>query len=47
MIPFAIPVANDLISNPLLLAGLGVALVSTTLPFTFEFEVLKRRSNRT
>ena len=47
MIPFAIPVVPDLISNPvLLLAGLGVALLSTTLPFTFEFEALKRLSNR-
>jgi len=47
MIPFAIPVASDLISNPmLLLAGLGVALLSTTLPFTLEFEALKRLSNR-
>ena len=47
MIPFVIPVAADLISNPmLLLAGLGVALLSTTLPFTFEFEALKRLSNR-
>jgi inner membrane transporter RhtA len=47
MIPFAIPVATDLISNPmLLLAGLGVALLSTTLPFTLEFEALKRLSTR-
>lgn len=47
MIPFAVPVVPDLISNPmLLLAGLGVALLSTTLPFSFEFEALKRLSNR-
>jgi len=47
MIPFAIPVVPDLISNPmLLLAGLGVALLSTTVPFTCEFEALKRLSNR-
>jgi len=47
MIPFAIPVVPDLISNPwLLLAGLGVALLSTTLPFTCEFEALRRLSNR-
>ena len=47
MIPFAVPVVPDLISNPvLLLAGLGVALLSTTVPFTFEFEALKRLSNR-
>ena len=46
MIPFAAPVAIDLVSNPiLLLIGLGVALLSTTLPFTFEFEALKRLSN--
>ena len=47
MIPFAAPVATDLIGNPmLLLAGLGVALLSTTLPFTLEFEALKRLSTR-
>ncbi len=47
MIPFAVPVAGELINNPmLLLAGLGVALLSTTLPFTLEFESLKRLSNR-
>jgi len=47
MIPFAVPVASDLINNPmLLLAGLGVALLSTTLPFTLEFEALQRLSNR-
>jgi inner membrane transporter RhtA len=47
MIPFAVPVIPDLISSPmLLLAGLGVALLSTTLPFTFEFAALKRLSNR-
>ncbi len=47
MIPLAVPVVGDLIGNPtLLLAGLGVALLSTTLPFTFEFKALKRLSNR-
>ena len=47
MIPFAIPVVTDLVDNPmLLLAGLGVALLSTTLPFTLEFEALKRLSTR-
>ena len=47
MIPFAVPVAGDLLDNPmLLLAGFGVALLSTTIPFTFEFEALKRLSNR-
>jgi len=40
-------VVPDLISNPiLLLAGFGVALLSTSLPFSFEFEALKRLSNR-
>ncbi len=48
MIPFAIPVVSDLVGNPvLLLAGLGVALLSTTLPFTLEFEALKRLTTRT
>lgn len=48
MIPFAAPVAGTLISNPLvLLAGIGVALLSTTIPFTLEFEALKRISART
>lgn len=43
MIPFAIPVAGTLITNPLiLLAGIGVALLSTTIPFTLEFAALKR-----
>ena len=47
MVPFAIPVVDELAANPmLLLAGFGVALLSTTLPFTFEFEALKRLSNR-
>ena len=47
MIPFALPVVPDLISNPmLLLAGFGVALLSTSLPFSFEFEALKQLSNR-
>ncbi|MCP4767695.1 MAG: EamA family transporter [Gammaproteobacteria bacterium] len=47
MIPFAIPVVSDLVANPvLLLAGLGVALLSTTLPFTLEFEALKRLTTR-
>ena len=47
MIPFIAPVAVDLISDPLiLLAGLGVALLSTTIPFTLEFKALKRLSAR-
>jgi inner membrane transporter RhtA len=47
MIPFAAPVVTELVSSPLiLLAGLGVAVLSTTIPFTFEFEALKRLSTR-
>ena len=30
----------------ILLAALGVALLSTTIPFTLEFEALKKLSNR-
>ena len=45
MIPFATPVALDLITNPLiLLIGFGVAVLSTTIPFTLEFQALKRLS---
>jgi inner membrane transporter RhtA len=47
MIPFVAPVAVDLITDPLiLLAGFGVALLSTTIPFTLEFQALKRLSAR-
>jgi inner membrane transporter RhtA len=45
MIPFAAPVIDEVLFNPLvLLAALGVALLSTTIPFTLEFEALKRVS---
>lgn len=48
MIPFAIPAATKLFAQPyLLLAGLGVALLSTSIPFSFEFAALKRLSART
>lgn len=48
MIPFAAPVVTELVSSPLvLLSGLGVAVLSTTIPFSFEFEALKRLSTRT
>ena len=48
MIPFAMPVASHVISDPIILLGaLGVALLSTTFPFTLEFEALKRISTRT
>jgi inner membrane transporter RhtA len=47
MIPFVAPVAVDLISDPLiLLVGFGVALLSTTIPFTLEFHALKTLSAR-
>ncbi len=40
MTPYAIPVTSDLFSDSMvLLAALGVALLSTTIPFSFEFEV--------
>jgi len=43
MLPFFIPVTSILINNPIyLLAGFGIALLSTTLPFTLEFNALKR-----
>jgi inner membrane transporter RhtA len=43
MIPLAVPVASDLISDSwILLTAFGVALLSTTLPFTLEFSALKR-----
>jgi len=48
MIPLAAPIAGNLLADPLLLlAGFGVALLSTTIPFTLEFEALKRMSKRT
>ena len=47
MIPWLIPVTGVLVANHyLLLAGLGVALLSTTIPFTLEFEALKKLSKR-
>jgi inner membrane transporter RhtA len=45
MIPFAVPVIDEVLFNPpVLLAALGVAMLSTTIPFTLEFEALKRVS---
>jgi len=47
MLPFIVPVAGTLVSSPyILLAGIAVALLSTTLPFTLEFVALKRLSAR-
>jgi inner membrane transporter RhtA len=43
MIPLAAPVTSDLFSESwILLVAFGVALLSTTLPFTLEFSALKR-----
>jgi inner membrane transporter RhtA len=47
MLPFAAPVSIILLSDPLiLLACFGIALISTTLPFTLEFAALKRMPAR-
>ncbi len=48
MIPFAVPVAGYLVSSPLILfTAFAVALLSTTIPFTLEFEALKKIPPRT
>lgn len=48
MIPFVAPVATTLATRPLLLlAGLGVALLSTTIPFSLEFVALREMPART
>ena len=48
MVPLVIPVVGVLATQPLiLLAGLAVAVLSTTLPLTFEFSALQRLSPRT
>ena len=48
MTPFALPILPDLIFDPLiLLASFGVALLSTTVPFTLEYAALKRIPKRT
>ena len=47
MLPVAIPISGELVLNPLvLLAVLGVALLSTAIPLTLEFQALKRLSSR-
>ena len=47
MIPFAVPVIPELIADPLiLLAGFGVAVLSTTIPLTLEYAALKRMPKR-
>jgi inner membrane transporter RhtA len=48
LLPVGIPVVGTLVTDPMLLAaGVGVALLSTTIPFLFEFEALKRIPART
>lgn len=47
MVPLAVPISGALFADPLIvLACIGIALVSTTLPFTFEFAALKRMPAR-
>lgn len=47
MTPMAVPALPVLIFNPMvLLASIGVAVLSTAIPFTFEFEALKRMPAR-
>lgn len=48
MLPLVAPVTGVLLADPwLLLIGLGVALLSTSIPFTLEFRALQRLSTRT
>ncbi len=43
LLPFAIPVLPALFSSPaVIMLALGVAVLSTTLPFTLEYEALKK-----
>ena len=43
MTPLVFPIAGELFARPeVFLAAFGVALLSTTLPFTLEFAALKR-----
>ena len=47
LFPFAIPALPILVVDPIILAtGIGVAVLSTTIPFTLEFVALKRLSKR-
>lgn len=47
MIPLVVSAVPELVTHPwLFLACFGVALLSTALPFSFEFEALKRLSKR-
>jgi len=47
MLPFAIPTVPTLFAEPVyLLLGFGVALLSTTIPFTLEYQALRRIPKR-
>ena len=47
MVPLVVPAVDVLVTEPLvLLAGMAVALLSTTLPFTLEFSALQRLTPR-
>lgn len=47
MIPFAIPALPAMVNDPLIIfVGIGVALLSTSIPFTLEFEALKKITKR-
>jgi inner membrane transporter RhtA len=48
LLPLGLPIVETLAADPALLAaGIGVALLSTTVPFLLEFEALKRIPART
>lgn len=47
MTPLAIPALPALVDPAIAAMALGVALLSTTIPFTFEFQALKRMPPRT
>ena len=43
LLPFSLPTVPTLVADPLLLAAaLGIAILSTAIPFSLEFEALKR-----
>jgi len=46
-LPFAVPTVPTLFNQPVyLISGLGVALLSTTIPFTLEYQALRRIPKR-
>jgi len=47
MLPFAVPTLPTLLAEPVYLVyGFGVALLSTTIPFTLEYQALRRIPKR-